>query len=74
MRKLRIRVDHDLCMGNAQCVGLAPGVFQHNENRQSEVIDPAGASEELIVKAASYCPTGAIEVADAETGERIFPG
>jgi ferredoxin len=74
MRKLRITVDHDLCMGNAQCLSLAPGVFKHNENRQSVVVDPAGAPEELILKAASYCPTGAIEVVDAETGERIFPG
>ena len=73
MPKLRITVDHDLCMGAAQCVGLAPGVFQHNENRQSVVVDPAGAPEELIVQAASYCPTGAIEVTDAETGERLFP-
>jgi ferredoxin len=73
VRKLRITVDHGLCVGNAQCVGLAPAVFQHDENRQSVVVDPAGASEELILKAASYCPTGAIEVLDAETGERIFP-
>jgi ferredoxin len=73
MRNLRITVDHDLCMGAAQCVGLAPAVFQHNENRQSVVVDPAGAPEELIVKAASYCPTGAIEITDAETGERLFP-
>jgi ferredoxin len=71
MRKLRITVDHGLCVGNAQCVGLAPDVFRHNENRQSEVIDPAGAPEELILKAAGYCPTGAIEVADADTGELL---
>jgi ferredoxin len=71
---LRITVDHGLCVGNAQCVGLAPEVFQHNENRQSEVVDPEGAPAELILKAASYCPTGAIEVADAETGEVLFPG
>jgi ferredoxin len=71
---LRVGVaPHALCMGAAQCVGLAPGVFQHTENRQSVVVDPAGAPEELIVKAASYCPTGAIEVVDAETGEALFP-
>lgn len=72
-RELVISVDHRLCVGNAQCVGLAPGVFRHNEDRQSTVIDPAGAPEELILKAASYCPTGAIEVADAKTGEVLFP-
>lgn len=71
---LRITVDHGLCVGNAQCVGLAPGVFQHNENRQSEVVDPAGAPEELVLRAAGYCPTGAIQVTDAETGERLSPG
>jgi ferredoxin len=70
---LRITVDHGLCVGNAQCVGLAPSVFRHNENRQSEVVDAAGAPDDLILRAASYCPTGAIEVADAETGEILFP-
>lgn len=70
---LRITVDHGLCVGNAQYVGLAPSVFRHNENRQSEVVDTAGAPDDLILKAASYCPTGAIEVADAETGEILFP-
>jgi ferredoxin len=52
---------------------LAPEVFRHNDNRQSEVIDPAGAPEELILRAAGYCPTGAIEVADADTGELLYP-
>ena len=71
---LEIRVDHGLCVGNAQCVGLAPNVFRHNDNRQSEVVDPAGAPDELILKAAGYCPTGAIEVLDADTGKRLYPG
>ena len=70
---LRITVDHRLCVGNAQCVGLAPAVFRHNENRQSEVVDPDGAPADLLLRAASYCPTGAIEVADAETGEILYP-
>jgi ferredoxin len=48
-------------------------VFRHNENRQSEVVDPDGAPEELILRAAGCCPTGAIEIADAETGEVLFP-
>jgi ferredoxin len=71
--ELRITVDHDRCMGAAQCVGLAPEVFRHNDDRQSEVIDPDGAPTELVLKAASYCPTGAIEVTDARTGEVLFP-
>jgi ferredoxin len=70
---LDVKVDHAVCMGNGQCVFLAPEVFRHNENRQSEVIDPAGAHPELVLKAAGSCPTGAIRVADAETRETLFP-
>jgi len=70
---LRITVDHGLCVGNAQCIGVAPSVFRHNEDRQSEVVDPAGAPEDLILKAARLCPTGAIQVADPRSGEVLFP-
>ena len=70
-RELQIRVDHDLCMGNGQCVFLAPEVFRHNDDRQSEVTDPAAAPEEQILQAAGFCPTGAISVSDARTGERL---
>lgn len=72
-RALRITVDHRSCVGNAQCVTLAPGVFRHNDNVQSEVVDPAGAPEAVILKAARFCPTGAIRVEDAETGTVLFP-
>jgi ferredoxin len=70
---LRVTVDHDRCVGNGQCVFVAPDVFRHNENRQSEAVDPDAAPVELVVQAATYCPTGAIVVADAETGEQLFP-
>jgi ferredoxin len=29
-RKLRIRVDHNVCVGNAMCETFAPHVFQLN--------------------------------------------
>ena len=50
-----------------------PGAERVSAQRESEVVDPAGAPEHVILTAASYCPTGAIEVADAETGEILFP-
>lgn len=71
--KLRILIDHDLCVGNGQCVGLAPDVFRHDENVQSTVINPDGAPVTIIVQAASYCPTGAIRVENADTGDVLFP-
>ena len=71
--RLRVWVDHSCCVGNAMCVATAPGVFAHNDARQSEVVDSAGDTPEKILQAASNCPTSAIHIEDAETGERIFP-
>jgi ferredoxin len=72
-RKLRVRVDHLLCVGNAMCETFAPNVFRLNDNRQSEAVDPSGDSEEKILAAAESCPMSAILVEDAETGEQLFP-
>jgi ferredoxin len=72
-RRLLVRVDHNVCVGNAMCETFAPHVFQLNDNRQSEVVDPAGDSEEKILEAAENCPVSAITVEDAETGEQLFP-
>ena len=41
-RKLRVRVDHHVCVGNAMCETFAPNVFRLNDDRQSEAVDPAG--------------------------------
>jgi ferredoxin len=72
-RKLRIRVDHNACVGNAMCETYAPNVFKLNENRQSEAVDPAADSEAKVLEAAENCPVSAIIVEDAETGEQLFP-
>ena len=72
-RKLLVRVDHNVCVGNAMCETFAPHVFRLNDNRQSEAVDPAGDSEEQVLEAAENCPVSAITVEDAETGEQLFP-
>ena len=41
-RKVRVRVDHHLCVGNAMCETFAPHVFRLNDDRQSEAVDPDG--------------------------------
>ena len=73
VRNLRIRIDHNTCVGNAMCETFAPHVFRLNDNRQSEVVDPSGDSEKKILEAAENCPVGAITVEDVETGEQLFP-
>ncbi len=72
-RKLRLSVDHNLCVGNAMCETFAPGVFVLNDDRQSEAVDPEADTEENILEAAENCPVSAISVVDAETGEKLFP-
>jgi ferredoxin len=72
-RKLRVRVDHATCVGNAMCEAIAPKVFRLNDNRQSEAVDPGGDTVEKILEAAESCPVSAILVEDAETGEQLFP-
>jgi ferredoxin len=72
-RKLRVWVDHNVCVGNAMCTTIAPKVFALNDQRQSEAVNPEGDTEEKIIDAAENCPVSAIIVEDAETGERLFP-
>jgi ferredoxin len=72
-RKLRVRVDHLLCVGNAMCETFAPNVFQLNDDRQSEAVNPEGDPEAQILEAAENCPMSAIIVEDADTGEQLCP-
>jgi ferredoxin len=72
-RKLKIWVDHDVCVGNQMCETFATKSFRMNEKRQSVVIDPPGDDEAAILEAAENCPVSAIFVEDAETGEQLFP-
>ena len=72
-RKLRITVNHDACVGNAMCESFASSTFALNEDRQSEAVNPEGDPLEDILEAAENCPVSAITVADAETGEQLFP-
>lgn len=71
--KLRVTVDHNICVGNAMCPNIAEKVFAINEKRQSEVIDSDGEPREVVLEAAEACPVGAIIVIDADTEDQLFP-
>jgi ferredoxin len=72
-RKVRVSVDHNVCVGNAMCETIAPKVFVLNDNRQSVAVDADAEPVEKILDAAENCPVSAIIVEDADTGERLFP-
>jgi ferredoxin len=79
-RPITIRIDEDICVANGVCVGLTPNVFQLKKQLTPSifaplayVLDPYGADNDSIIQAAEMCPTGAIIIEDAETGDRIHP-
>lgn len=79
-RSISIRVDEGICVSNSVCVSLAPTVFQLKKQEGPSIfapvamiVDPYGADNDTIIQAAQMCPTGAIVIEDAETGERIHP-
>jgi len=61
---MEITVDRDLCEANAVCCGLAPAVFEldDDENLVIKVVNP---SEELlpkVQKAVERCPKNALKL------------
>lgn len=72
-RKLRITVDHDLCVGNDMCTSFAASTFAMNDDLQSEVVNSEGDPLDKVLEAAENCPMSAITVEDEETGEKLTP-
>ncbi|MGD0289105.1 MAG: ferredoxin [Candidatus Binataceae bacterium] len=73
MAKLSITVNKGRCVGSGDCVETAPGAFQMDGDEKSEVHNPAGAADNVIVAAARACPVKAITVVDEESGTQLFP-
>ena len=73
MRRLRISVDQNKCVGSTTCLHTARATFALDKSSKSSVVNPQGDAEGVVIEAAEGCPVGAITVEDAETGERLFP-
>lgn len=73
MAKYRIVIDRDECTGDAVCLDEAPNTFELDDENIVVVIDPEGDDPDAILAAAEACPTEAIILYDAETGEKVFP-
>jgi ferredoxin len=73
MAKLKITVDKPRCISSGDCVETAPTVFQLDTDGKSDLMNPTGASDAVIVSAARGCPVKAITVVDEDTGTQLFP-
>lgn len=63
---MRVRVDRDRCEGNAVCLGIAPGIFDLDDEDYAVVkIDPIPADQEgLAEQAIAECPRAALSRRD----------
>ena len=69
---MQVRIRRGDCCGNAQCVEIAPAVFQLDSKSKAVVLDPEGTSLEILLEAAEACPCQAIAIEDDE-GKQVFP-
>jgi len=73
MPKITVKVDPTLCITAANCVGIAPKIFQIGDEAYAELVDRSGAPQgpeytfdandeqlSLIDEAVESCPTRAI--------------
>jgi len=63
---VRVSIDRDVCIGAANCVTLARGVFALDDDNIAIVIDPLAADVETLRRAEYACPSGAITVTDED--------
>jgi ferredoxin len=71
----RITVDHDVCMSSGKCVADAPDLFRFDGDEIAEPVPNAAApSDDRILDLARNCPSGALVVTDAETGDEVDVG
>ena len=69
---LRIEVDRQSCTGMAECIRIAPNVFQLDEENMAVVVDASAATREQLLEAARECPTQAIKLYELD-GTQIYP-
>jgi ferredoxin len=66
---LHVQIDNDACLAHGDCAVVAPDVFVVDD--VAKVI--ADAPDDVLLAAAQACPSVAIVLTDAATGEQVYP-
>lgn len=74
MSQWRVLIDRDVCVGSGTCISTAPAHFALDEEDKSDPRQPVIAADEDVVAAVAMCPTAAIRVLDAASGELVCEG
>lgn len=73
MPKYHILIDRDACVGDGLCSDRAPDVFETDDEGKPIVVNPETKWPENLVWIARNCPVDAVQIIDAETGEKVWP-
>jgi len=62
----KVSVDWDLCESNGLCEGLAPDVFELDDEDMLQVADPTVTDDnrQRVQRAVSACPKSAISIVE----------
>ena len=71
MTRWTIAVDKSLCIGPAMCVAIAPDRFVLDERQRSGPVEAEIDPDEEARDAAASCPSEAISLSDAGTGQPV---
>jgi ferredoxin len=71
--KLKITINHQLCLGDGACCEKAPSTFKLGSDGITTVRLDSFDDVETVIEAARACRMDAITVEDLETGEQLVP-
>jgi ferredoxin len=71
LSRWKVSVDKNVCISSAMCVALAPDRFALDEQQRSGPVEAKIDPDELVRDAAASCPSEAISLVDADTGEPV---
>lgn len=71
--KYNVKIVRSACIGAATCVAVSPDVYELDGENIAVFKDGASDTDENTLAAAQGCPTKAIILTDAETGEQVWP-
>ena len=71
MSRWKISVDKNVCICSAMCVAIAPGRFVLDERQRSGPVEAEIDPDEEVRDAAASCPSEAISLVDAGTGQPV---
>ncbi len=70
---LTVKIDRTMCIATANCIKVAPDVFELDEERICTFTTPTNDVEkEILIEACSVCPVNALCAIDTD-GKQIVP-